>query len=245
MHATLRLIFRLILIGAVLAGVAGVLALAVGARADEPVAVDAAILTGVDVSQSLSPEDIRIEIEGIALAIQSPSVLAAIQRGRHGRIGFAVYVWAEGDDMPLVVPWRVIATPDDAAQVAAELLAATTDLAAVQRRAGMLTNLTDSLLSAAALIEAAPFHAERRVVNFVTDGAPTMKESAVPAARAALLATGATINGMIVAGTDATAGYFRANVVGGRGAFVYAVSKAESLVTAFRSKFGMDLASVE
>jgi len=246
MHAALRVIFRLArwCIGAAVAAAIAWLAIA-GARADEPIQVDALLLTGLDVSQSLSPEDIRLEVEGIALAIQSPSVLAAIQRGEHGRIGFAVYLWAEGRDMPLVAPWRVIATADDAAIVAAELLAATTDLAAVQRRAGQLTNLADSLLNAAALLQAAPFQAQRLVVNIVTDGAPTMKEFAVPAARAALLATGATINGMIVSGTDETAEYFRVGVAGGRGAFVYTVSQAESLVYAFRRKFVLDMAMME
>lgn len=203
--------------------------------------VDALILTGLDVSSSMNAEAVRIEVEGIAMAIQAPDVLAAIQRGERGRIGFAIYLWADGK-APLVAPWRVIATADDAALVAAELLAATVDIAAVQRQAGTLTDLTTSLLTATALLAASPFPADRHVVNIVTDGEPTKREDEVSMARATLLATGATLNGMIVAGSDQTVSYFRSSVVGGKGAFVITASKAESLVYAFRRKFGLDLA---
>lgn len=219
------------------------IALAIGSAHADDNRVDALILTGIDVSSSLNAEAIRIEVEGIAMAVQAPDVLAAIQRGERGRIGFAIYLWADGT-MPLVAPWRVIATADDAGQVAAELLAATTDIAAVQKQAGTLTNLTDSLLNATALLQAAPFPADRHVVNIVTDGAPTKREDEVSMARATLLATGATLNGMIVAGTDQTASYFRTSVIGGKGAFLITASKAESLVYAFRRKFGLDLAMV-
>jgi len=104
MHAALRVIFRLArwCIGAAVAAAIAWLAIA-GARADEPIQVDALLLTGLDVSQSLSPEDIRLEVEGIALAIQSPSVLAAIQRGEHGRIGFAHFGFHAPHDLALIL----------------------------------------------------------------------------------------------------------------------------------------------
>jgi Ca-activated chloride channel homolog len=55
---------------------------------------DANIVTGLDISDSITPDEIRLEIEGMARAIRSPEVLAAIQSGKNGRIGFAVFAWS-------------------------------------------------------------------------------------------------------------------------------------------------------
>lgn len=58
--------------------------------ADE-IVTDANIVTGLDISYSIDPDDMRLEIEGMARAIRSPEVLRAIQGGTHRRIGFAVF----------------------------------------------------------------------------------------------------------------------------------------------------------
>lgn len=245
MHALLALFRRWAIRAALLlAGIIAIAWLILGmAWADDP--VDALIVTGIDVSGSMEPASITVEIQGIALAIQSPDVLAAIQAGPRGRIGFAVYLWADGD-MPLVIGWRVVATAEDAAAVAAELLASLPSLIASggTSRFGTLTNIAAALDRAVALLQAAPMPAGRAVVNLVGDGAKTSGDD--PArARAALLAAGATVNGMIVAGSQETVDYFRQYVVGGRSAFVLTASKAENLVYAFRRKFMLDLAMTD
>ncbi len=74
-----------------------------------PIATDANIVTGLDASDSVSSAQLRLELAGLAEALRSPEVLAAVRRGRHGRIGFAVFLWYQRH-FPVVAAWRVIAS---------------------------------------------------------------------------------------------------------------------------------------
>ena len=89
------------------------------AVADE-LTTDANIVTGLDVSSSINAQETMLQIDGMAQAIRSPDVLAAIQRGPHGRIGFTVFVWADGD-YPELVSWRLIGNEQDAAAASQEI----------------------------------------------------------------------------------------------------------------------------
>src|SRR5262244_1439484 len=80
-------------------------------NADE-LTTDTNIITGLDVSSSINAQETQLQIEGMAQAIRSPSILAAIQHGKHSRIGFAVFVWADGDCVELI-PWRMISSPQE------------------------------------------------------------------------------------------------------------------------------------
>src|SRR5512147_2564622 len=89
------------------------------ARADS-IWTDANIVTGLDISGSIEAQDAEIQIDGIAMAIRSPEIIAAIRRGNYGRVGFAVFVWAEGD-LPVLVSWRLIESAKDAQAVSEEV----------------------------------------------------------------------------------------------------------------------------
>src|SRR4051812_12729811 len=82
----------------------------------EPV-TDANIVTALDISDSIDPHSMAIEIDGMAEAIRAPEVIRAIQGGRHGRIGFAIFAWRDGA-YPELVSWTIIATEADAHAVA-------------------------------------------------------------------------------------------------------------------------------
>ena len=105
----------------------GILALAVAllaaeaAPADE-ITTDVNIVTGLDISNSIEPDDLTLELAGMAQAISDPRVLKAIQAGEHRRIGFAVFAWHHGQ-FPPVVPWMVIGSAEDA-RIAANLIEA-------------------------------------------------------------------------------------------------------------------------
>jgi hypothetical protein len=76
----------------------------------ETILTDANIVTGLDFSGSIEPRDARLQIDGMTMAIRSPQIIAAIRNGNHGRIGFAVFVWADGN-YPILVTWRLIKLP--------------------------------------------------------------------------------------------------------------------------------------
>ena len=221
---------------------AAVLALAEPAAADD-VVTDANIVTGLDISESVGRATMRLELEGIAAAIRSPEVLAAIRRGRAGRIGFAVFAWHHGQVE--VVPWTLISDARDAERVAAALearLAVDADLEARRTSVwyiGRLTDLSRAIDHAARLFEGAPA-TERRVVNIIGNGPDNMGEEAA-GARDRLIAAGATLNGVVIGHDPGTLAYFRDQVVGGSGAFLIAGDDPDALRGLLLRKFLWDL----
>jgi hypothetical protein len=204
--------------------------------------VDANLVTGLDVSSSINAAETMIQIEGMAQAIRSPGVVAAIQNGKLGRIGFTVFLWADGD-YPALLEWRVIGSQAEADAVAAEILAKLDAVLKDQAlKVGTLTNLSGAMEHATSLLQAAPSRGKRTLVNIVGNGEDNVGED--PArARAALLATGATINGVVVGGDPKVIAYYRAMVIGGRGAFVLPADKSEHMAAAFMSKFVSEIAA--
>jgi hypothetical protein len=212
------------------------------ARAQER--VDSNVITALDVSSSINAVETQLQIDGLAAAVRSPAFVAAIQQGRAKRIGFTAFLWADGE-YPEILGWRAIGSQEEAEAAAAEIAAQLAAiLADTSRSVGTLTDLSGALDHAGALLAAAPFSAGRGIVNVVGNGEDNVGENP-QRARAALLAAGVTINGVIVGGDQAVIGYFRKNVIGGRGAFVLSAARPDDLVTVFLSKFVTEIAFAE
>lgn len=81
--------------------------------------VDTALIVSVDVSGSVSAERYRLQMEGIAKALEDPQVLASILSGPRGGILFAMVTWA--DKPHLVIDWHRIASKSDADAIAASV----------------------------------------------------------------------------------------------------------------------------
>lgn len=209
--------------------------------AAEDLNTDANIITGLDVSSSINAQETMLQIEGMAQAIRSPAIVAAIQHGRHGRIGFSVFVWADGD-YPELVSWRVIGSAEDAEATSQEISARLQSLIdSSGRSVGTLTNLSGAIDHASEMLSQAPFASNRTVVNIIGNGEDNVGEDP-QRARADLLARGATINGVVVGGDPAVLNYYRHQVIGGRTAFVLPADTAETLVQVFAMKFVSEIA---
>lgn len=221
-----------------------VLLAAAGAAAAGPPATDANLVTGIDVSASVSIGSVLGELQGIADAIREPGFLAAVRRGGAGRIGFAVFVWHE--TQAIVVPWTEIASAADAEAAARRLESpaasalAHTPYEESLGKYGCGTDLSQAMEFARALLATAPAGGERTVVNIVGNGMDNVGESAA-AARNRLLATGATVNGVVFGGDLATQVYFRSQVIGGDGAFLLAADPETGIAAAMQRKFLQDL----
>jgi hypothetical protein len=207
---------------------------------------DANLVTGLDISGSMPGADRRMQLAGIAAALRSPELIAAIRHGREGRIGFAVFAWHH--HRYEVVPWTLIAGPAEAEAVARVVEARMdVDVNAEARRVGgspggRLTDLSRAIDHAGALLATAPFATRRRVVNIVGNGVDNLGEPAV-AARDRLLGTGASVNAVVFGfGADgAVLDYYRDEVTGGPGAFVLTVEGGVGIAEAMRRKFLQDL----
>lgn len=223
-----------------LALIASLLA-ALPAGADED--ADAYIVTGIDVSDSVTGAERRDEIAALAEAIRSPGFVAAVRRGPSGRVVIAVFLWHH---LRLeVLPWTVVGSPAEAA-AAARLLEAGVAMnlgsapGSGARYIGRLTDLSGALEHAGGLLAEAGAPAGRSVVNILGNGADNYGEPPA-AARARLLAAGATVNGVVFGDEPGVADYYRAEVVGGAGAFVMRASQPATLAETMQRKLLRDL----
>jgi hypothetical protein len=76
--------------------------------------VDVALVLAVDVSRSMSFEELRIQREGYAAAIASPEVVRAIGQGAYRRIAITLFEWANNSHAREIVGWTVIESQADA-----------------------------------------------------------------------------------------------------------------------------------
>jgi hypothetical protein len=216
-----------------------------GHAASADAATDANIVTGLDISNSIGPDQVQQQLTSLAAAIRDPRVMTAIKGGRDGRIGFAVFAWHHGQ-FPSVVPWMTIASPQDA-EIAAQAIEARQlrDLelegrAQVEWYLGRLTDLSQAIEYADAMLLTAPYAGDRAVINIVGNGKDNVGEDSGEA-RDRFVARGGTINGMVLGKDAVMVEYYRDRVIGGRSAFVMSIGWDAAMTDAFVRKFIADI----
>jgi hypothetical protein len=109
--------------------------------AGEQAEVDTALIVSVDVSNSVDEHRYKLQMEGIAKALEDPEVLKAILNGPQGGILVAMVTWA--DKPRLSLPWQRIASASDAAAVAAKVRALPRQTGEFTCVSGMLRSISD------------------------------------------------------------------------------------------------------
>jgi hypothetical protein len=156
----------------------------------------------------------------------------------------AMFVWHDG--WFEVAPWTLVAGPEGAERVAQALEARRRVVLDDEAYRGLgayigrLTDLSRALDHAGDLIDAAPFVADRAVVNVIANGRDNMGNGAAPA-RDRLVAAGATVNGVALDGGPDLVAYFLGEVVGGRAAFVLDAASEAEMSDLMRRKLIADL----
>ncbi|ASP32259.1 DUF1194 domain-containing protein [Labrenzia sp. VG12] len=204
--------------------------------------VDVALVLAVDVSRSMSPEELQIQRQGYAAAIASPEVVRAINLGEHRRIALMMFEWANESHAREIVPWSVIETQADAQAFADKVLEDTTY---GQRR----TSISGAIRYASKLLDEAPYVATRRVIDISGDG-PNNQGSPVTLARDAAVDRGYVINGLPLM-TKGGIGfqfnipdldvYYRRCVIGGPTSFVIPVIEWAQFPDAVRRKLILEI----
>jgi hypothetical protein len=207
--------------------------------------VDVAIALAADVSRSIDDEEFELQRKGYAAALTSPQFVQAIQSGVHGAVALCFIEWAGPGQQALVARWMVIRDGEGATDFAKMLLAAPRSFAG-------RTAIGDGIDFASAQIAARNIAATRRVIDVSGDGTNNSGRP-VTAARDDATAKGVTINGLAII-NEKTGGiqgtflfghthppgglpnYYRANVVGGPGAFVLQISNFETFAQAMTNK---------
>lgn len=193
------------------------------ASAAEP--VDLLLVLAADVSRSVDHAKFKLQREGYAAAIANPQVLDAIRSGIHGRIAVCFVEWSGSTSQKLLIEWTIIGDAAAAQQFGDRLLEA-------PRAFADRTSISGGIEYAMAQLERAPYQAARRTIDVSGDGTNNSGRD-IALVRDEVVAKGVTVNGLVILSERAIpwnpehtnppgglANYYRANVMGGPGAFV-------------------------
>ena len=151
--------------------------------------VDTALVVSVDVSNSVDDARYRLQMEGIAKALEDPGVIEAITGGSAGGILFSMVTWA--DTPSFVIPWIRIANKADA-------FAAAKRVRSLPQQGGEFTCMTRMLRSANdKIVPQIPAKAARIIIDVSGDGPDNCNaEEPIETVRNELVSNGVTINGL-------------------------------------------------
>lgn len=194
----------------------------------------ASLATGIDISGSVSQDELLMQIDGVAEALQSPAVISAIQS--QGCVRMTVFVWGS-DHFVTLLPWADVGSAEDAANVAGNLMAAAS---AYEVPTGQLTNTAGAMQYAWQLFGQIP-PTGRQILNIVTNGEQNTAGDPL-AVSLAMRQAGVTINAVAFGPAAELETYLRKNVTSG---FVLRVGGADDFAAVYRSKFILDISMVQ
>ena len=216
------------------AALAVVLGMPLGASAESDRA-DVALVLAIDVSGSVDDNRFRLQREGIASALESEELAAAVSSGVNQTIEVAVVEWAE--EQRLLVPWTVLRGRDDLEAVATRLRSAS------RSWVHTMTDPGAGIAAAERLFADQPLAAPRQVIDVSGDGRQNTGEVATADARDAAILHGLTVNGLPIASRDepGIVDWYHTNVVGGPGAFLVVADTYDAFSAAFREKLRLEI----
>ncbi len=198
--------------------------------------VDLLLVIALDVSGSVDQGEFDLMREGLARALDSPPVAAAIASGVNGSIAVNVVQWSGFIEKDVKVDWLRVSNADDLARLADKVRRMT------RRYQDGATDIGGTLEFCQRLFAAAPVSGPRRVIDIAGDGTNNVNYSP-HLERDRIVELGITINALAIVGTssDATsppglAYYYRDNVIGGAGAFVETAASYSAFERAMRRK---------
>src|SRR5947208_1923871 len=213
------------------------------AAKDAAASVDVELILAVDVSYSMDMDELAIQREGYAQAIQSKEFLQALKLGPNGRIAVTYFEWAASTDQKIIIPWRLVDGPESADAVAGEIMKTPI------RRASR-TSISGAISFAMPLLDEDPYHGIRRVIDISGDG-PNNNGGPVTVARDAAVEKGIVINGLPIMVKEPSYStmdidnldyYYEDCVIGGPGSFVITIKDREKFKEAIRTKLLLEVA---
>jgi hypothetical protein len=182
--------------------------------------VDVALVLAIDTSDSVSAEELELQLGGTAAAITDPDVVAAMLSGPRKSGAITFVIWGDSRRPSETGPWHIIRSEADAVRFAARL-------ARVDRRIGGSTGVAQALLTSLSTFRNMPFNTRRMIIDISGDGreSPQMpKQRSAPLlddVRALAVSQGVTVNGLAVVDDDKELRHwYLRNVTAGAGSFV-------------------------
>src|SRR5438067_5545276 len=161
--------------------------------------VDLLLVLAADVSRSIDDGEFDLQRKGYAAALTDPRVLSAIQGRANRTLGVCYVEWSGEEEQQVVVDWTEIRDEEDAASVAAAILAA-------PRSFMGRTSISAAIDFSIARFTAAKWQAARRIIDISGDGTNNSGRP-VTDARDQAIASGVTINGLAIVNDRPNLGY--------------------------------------
>jgi len=183
--------------------------------------VDVELVLAADGSGSIDDDELALQRRGYAEAITSAEVLAAIGAGPVGAIAITYVEWGGAASQHTIVDWHVVRDAASAAVFADKLVSS-------PRQAYGYNSISGAIAYAADRIRENGYEGLSKVIDVSGDG-PQIGGPPLAPARAAALAEGITINGLVIArpgggvrgpGGMSLSEHYARDVIGGPASFV-------------------------
>ena len=195
-------------------------------------ACELALMLAVDVSGSVDPAEYRVQMQGLADALQDPVVSEVLVKAQ---AQVAVVQWTGSSRQQVTLGWRPLQTFADLDAFAAQVEAAP------RRWRNFSTAIGEALQVSANLFDHVPT-CTHRVIDVSSDG--ISNEGIAPrAVQPQLTARGITVNALVIEGAeDDLTGYFWENVIWGVGAFAVTANGFDDYPAKIRLKLRQEVA---
>ncbi len=192
----------------------------------------------VDVSASVSDEEFRLQVDGLATAFRSAAVLDAIRASANRGIAVSVIQWANRANQRVSIEWTLLRGDADALRLAAKIASKPRLIH------GGHTALGSALAFGLQELESNRATGLRRVIDVSGDG---RANDGLPlrAVRKEVIEHGVTINGLAILNElPLLDRYFRERLIGGEGAFVMVAQDYADFAQAMAVKLVREIRAV-
>ena len=196
-----------------------------------------ALALGLDVSGSVDAREYRLQLDGVAGALEDPAVRAAILSAPEAPVSLLVYEWSGPTDQRVIAPWRSITG-------AAALQDLIDGLRQVERAAAPPGTALGVAMAAGAAYLAQRPACLKHTLDISGDGISNLGPRPRDVKRQ-LAGRDLTVNALVVeaAEEDSTlTGYFMAEVITGPGAFALPAAGFDAYQSAMTTKLLRELA---
>jgi Protein of unknown function (DUF1194) len=195
---------------------------------------DLTLVLAVDCSGSVSGDEFRLQIGGIAAAFRDPEIMAAALSGPSGRIAVNILLWGDPEYEKFSSGWFEINSTDAAERFAN--VAQGFDL-----RMGGGTGLGIAVAYGISLLETSGAISDRKVIDVSGDGIESYEirqpRFLLKDAQRLRAKAGIVINALAIRNEDPTLEqYYRTDVAAGPGSFVMDVENYHDFAEAIRLK---------
>lgn len=188
-----------------------------------------ALVLGLDISSSVNTDEYRLQLEGLADALQTAEVIDAILKPEGAHIAAAAYEWSGYQQQDVIVSWSVLDSPKAVQRFARRLRA--------HRRPywDFPTALGKGIEYGGRLLLNAP-PCQRKVLDVSGDGVNNVGVDPGYFYRLGLF-DDVVVNGLVIRGADPDpVPYYQTQVVHGPGAFIAIARDFEDYRTVMKSK---------